>query len=163
MSKIRCEEGVSTRERIAVTSDALDITKRIKEIDPDYFIMLNRQTDRFEVHVRGQEMTLGCELPFDTLDARTLEYVREHKAARIGEILREMEREDARREAAGRAEMEEIHERAAEGMRYLANKRTTDELPDELTEGIGNDAQGDVQLGGRVHRPQRRLCNHQKR
>lgn len=163
MRRVRCEEGVSTRERIAVTGDALDITRRIKEIDPDYFIMLNRETQRFEVHIRGQESTLGCELPYDTLDERTIRYVREHKAARISAILMEMEREEKRREQESKTRMQELHDRLRDGLEYLADKRTTDEFPDGALEGIRDDAERDVQYGGRVHRPQRRLCNHHER
>lgn len=163
MRMVRCEEGVCTRERIAVTSDVYRISERIKEIDEDYFIMLNRQTQRFEVHVRGQACTLGCELPFEELDARTIEYVRAHHASRMQAILREMEREEATREAEKRAKLDEVRERAADGMAYLANKRTTDEFPDEALEGLCNDTERDVRAGGRVHRPQRRLCNHHGR
>lgn len=160
MRIVRCEEGVSTRERIAVTSDALDIVKRLKEIDEDYFVMLNRATQRFEVHVRGQEQTLGCELPYDTLDARTIEYVKEHRAARIREIMRRMELQEAAIEAENRRRLNELHERAADGFAYLRDKRTTDEFPDEVLEGLEDDASGNVRGGGRIHRPQRRLCNH---
>ena len=161
MRWIRCEEGVSTKERVAVTSDVFGIVERIKEIDPDYFIMLNRETQRFEVHIKGQLCTLGCELPFDELDARTLEYVRAHHSSRIAAIQREIELEEARAEKENKRRMQELHERAAEGFRWAAG-RTDDEFPDEVMEGIKNEPERDVRLGGRVHRQERRLCNHRR-
>lgn len=161
MRWIRCEEGVSTRERIAVTSDAYGITERIKEIDPDYFVMLNRETQKFEVHVRGQECTLGCELPFEELDARTLEYVRAHHSSRIAAIQREIELAEMRAEAERKRAMRDIHDRAADGFAYAA-KRMDDEFPDEVMEGIGNESERALRAGGRVHRQKRRLCNHHR-
>lgn len=133
---IRCVEGVSDRERVAVTSDALDIVARLKEIDERFFVMLNRSTQRFEVHVAGQAMgTLGCELPFDRLDARTLMYVRERDAQRIEAVVAEIEAREAARERNAAGKHREAAERMADGLKYLAGKRTTDEFPDEASEG----------------------------
>lgn len=131
MMMIRCEEGVSTRERIAVTGDVFDITNRLKEIDRDYFVMLNRQTQRFEVHVKGQWSTLECELPFDELDARTLRYVRERHISRLAEIQKQLDREEAQRERKQAAKLQELHERAADGFRW-AEKSIRDEFPEEV-------------------------------
>lgn len=143
MIRIFCEEGKNDRDHIAVTGDVLNIVDRIKEIDPDYFVMLNRKTQRFEVHVKGQLFSLGCELPFDSLDARAVEYVRERHVSRMGEILAQMEREEKMREKAQKAQMREIHDRAYEGFRYLEHS-TTDEFPDELIEDLKDDAERDV-------------------
>ena len=151
MRWIRCEEGVSTRERIAVTSDVYGITERIKEIDKDYFVMLNRETQRFEIHISGQECTLGCEIPYDELDARTLEYVRAHHSSRIAAIQREIELAEKQAEAERRREMREIHDRAADGFAYAA-KRSDDEFPDEVMEGLKHESEGALRAGGRVHR-----------
>lgn len=163
MSMVRCEEGVSTRERIAVTGDVFGIVGRLKEIDDKYFVMLNRATGRFEVHVRGQAMTLGCELPFEELDARTIEYVREHHSSRIKAILREMEEQEAQIERENAARLRELSERMADGLRYVQDKRTTDDFPDEAAEGLNNEPETDVRAGGCIHRPKRRLCNHHGR
>ena len=135
MRVIRCREGVSDRERIAVTSDALDVVRRIKEICEDYFVMLNRRTQRFEVHVSGQNCTLGCELPYDTLDARAVEYVRRHEREQIDAYMREMEKEKARHERDRTAKLREAAERMADGLAF-AEKRSSDEFPDEAAEGL---------------------------
>ena len=135
MRLIQCREGVNDEERIAVTGDALDIVRRIKEIYDGYFVMLNRRTQKFEVHVRGQKCTLGCELPFEQLDARAVEYVRRHERDRIDEYMLEMEKEEARRQRARDARLYEAAERMADGLAFLHNK-TTDEFPDEAIEGF---------------------------
>lgn len=135
MRFIQCREGVNDAERIAVTGDALDIVRRIKEIYEGYFVMLNRRTQKFEVHVRGQQCTLGCELPFEQLDARAVEYVRRHERDRIDEYMREMDREAARQEAERARKLREAAERMADGLAYVSNK-STDEFPDEAIEGF---------------------------
>ena len=139
MMMIRCTEGRNDKERVAVTSDALDIVRRLKEIDPDYFVMLNRTTQRFEVHIRGESCTLGCELPFDALDARAIEYVREHHSSRIADIIRAIDEAHARREAEAERRLQEAHRRFEDGVKYLYNKRTMDEFPDEAAEGMGDE------------------------
>lgn len=162
MKMVKCEEGVSTRERIAVTGDVFGIVGRLKEIDEKYFVMLNRTTGRFEVHVRGQAITLGCELPFEELDARTIEYVREHHSSRIKAILSEMEEQERRIERENAAKLRELSERMADGLAYVQNKRTTDEFPDEAAEGLDNEPERNLRAGGRIHRQKRRLCNHHR-
>lgn len=139
MKWIQCREGVNDEERIAVTSDALDIVRRIKEIYEGYFVMLNRRTQRFEVHVRGQKCTLGCELPFEQLDARAVEYVRRHERERIDELMREMDMEEARLQRERDARLHEAAERMADGLAFLHNK-STDVFPDEAAEGFRYDA-----------------------
>lgn len=135
MKWIQCREGVNDEERVAVTGDALDIVQRIKEICEDYFVMLNRKTQKFEVHVRGQKCTLGCELPFEQLDARAVEYVRRHERDKIDEYMREMAKEEARLEARRNSKLREAAERMADGLAYLNNK-STDVFPDEAAEGF---------------------------
>lgn len=136
MRWIRCQEGINDEERIAVTGDALSIVERLKELDERYFIMLNRKTQKFEVHVRGQRCTLGCELPFDRLDARAIEYVRAHDSSRIEELVREMDAEDALRERVRAGKRAEAAERMADGLFYLKDKRVREKFPDEASEGF---------------------------
>ncbi len=86
-----CAEGRHTEDYVPVTSDVYSISERIKAVDERFFIMFNRKTQRFEVHVKGQPATtFGCELPFDTLDARALEYVRKYSAARTQSLARDI-------------------------------------------------------------------------
>lgn len=143
MIRINCVEGKNDRDHVAVTGDVMDIVERIKEIDRDYFVMFNKRTQKYEVHVKGQLFSLGCELPFDSLDARAIEYVRERHVSRMKEILAGMEREEEMREQAQKAKMREVHDRAFDGFKYLENK-VTDEFPDELIEDLRNDAERNV-------------------
>ena len=161
MRLIQCREGVNDEERIAVTSDALDIVRRIKEIYDGYFVMLNRRTQKFEVHVRGQKCRLGCELLFELLDARAVEYVRRHERDRIDEYMLEMEKEEARRQRARDARLYEAAERMADGLAFLHNK-TTDKFPEEAIKGFKYDASRDVRASGGLHRPEGRLCDDQR-
>lgn len=136
MKAVRCEEGVSTRERIAVTGDVYNITGRLKEIDRDYFVMFNRLTQRFEVHVKGQWETLGCELPFEELDARALRYVRERHVSRMAEIQKEIDAQEIRRERVQQMKMDELHDRMLDGLRFAEKNRSSDDFPEEAAEGI---------------------------
>ena len=41
---------------IKITENAFDIVKRLKEIDPKYFVVYNTMFKRFEVHNSGQHV-----------------------------------------------------------------------------------------------------------
>lgn len=135
MKPIQCREGINDEERVAVTGDALDIVERLKELYDGYFVMLNRRTQKYELHVSGQRCTLGCEFPFETLDARAIEYARRHERERIDEYMREMEKEEIREEARKAGRIREAAERMADGLAYL-NDKETDIFPDEAAEGF---------------------------
>ncbi|MBR2860838.1 MAG: hypothetical protein IKB86_03280 [Clostridia bacterium] len=88
-----------TERYIPVLNDTMSILLRLKEIDESYFILLNRQTDKFEIHSSAQgEDTFCLELPFSFLDARTLNYARKYRRERAKQIYEEMERENERLE-----------------------------------------------------------------
>ena len=40
-----------TAKYIPVLRDTMGITDRLKEIDPSYFVLLNRISDKFEIHL----------------------------------------------------------------------------------------------------------------
>jgi copper chaperone CopZ len=76
-----------------VTTNVYDIPERLKEVDPRLFVMLNLETQKFEVHVAGQRgTTLGCELPFDELDARAIDYVRGSMGVDAHEVAAEIKK-----------------------------------------------------------------------
>ena len=92
-------EGEYGKGRIPVTSHALDIPARLKELDEGYFVMLNRKTQKFEVWHRGDgEGMLECVLPYETLDERAVRHVREHRMERMEQLVREIEEHNARLE-----------------------------------------------------------------
>ncbi|MCK9574969.1 MAG: hypothetical protein WCX32_02115 [Clostridia bacterium] len=77
---------------IQINDDVLDIASRIKEIDECYYIMFNTTKRRFEVHNSGQgNNTLATVIPYDTLDARTICYLRTTRRERAKELTKEIE------------------------------------------------------------------------
>lgn len=74
-----------------VTDDVYNIAERIRRIDPNYFIVFNRRTHRYEVHNTENIGNTFCFLvPFGKLDKRTLEYCRETRVERnVAELVEE--------------------------------------------------------------------------
>jgi len=85
--------------KIEITGDMYDICSRLKEIDAGYYVMFDGRRERFEVHHKGQRgNTLCVVLPYDRLDARTVTHVRRTRTTRLREVIKEMDRENARLE-----------------------------------------------------------------
>lgn len=77
---------------IYVESDAMDITKRLKQMDKNYFVMFNPRTQQYELHNAEQEGTTLClNLPFDELDQRTIDYVQKYRIENFKKIIAEIE------------------------------------------------------------------------
>lgn len=127
-------EGEFGRDRVPVVSHALDIPARLKELDGNYFVMLNVKTQRYEIYYGDTGWgTLECVLPFDSLDERAVKYVREHRRERMEQIIREMEEHNRRvEEETYRCWMEKAAEQTKEAVNYLRNREDTDEIPKEL-------------------------------
>lgn len=131
---IRCVEGRNDQNRIAVLSNATDIPARLKEVNRDFFVMLNKNSQRFEVHCASQPFdTLACTLPFDELDGRALVYVREYASERFERVAAEV---DAYNEQLVAREERYVIDRANYKMReafnYLKNNSKTDVIPKEV-------------------------------
>ncbi len=76
------------------------VARQIKSIDDGYFLFLNYRTGKFEVHNRHcSPSTLCLVLPYETLDARTVDRVRYTRAERIKQLLAEAERNNSALEA----------------------------------------------------------------
>ena len=95
------------RTGVEVRGDLFGIAERIREIDDGYFIL--RRGGRYEVHNRKDRDSYCLTLPFEELDARTVDYVRKTRAERAQALFDEMEREN---EALRRAEIRAQAERA---------------------------------------------------
>ena len=129
--------GEFWRDRIPVVSHALDIPARLKELDPNYVVMFNAATQKYEIHY-GESgwSTLECVLPYDELDERAIRHVREHRIERMEAIVREMEEHNRRiEEEAYRSMMDKAEQQTKEAMKYLRNNSKTDEIPKELMDG----------------------------
>lgn len=93
------KEGEYTEKYIPVNSDSMDILPRLKDIDDSYFVLMNRQTGKFEVHSSRQEGDSLClTLPGRFLDASCLSYVRKYRRERMKEIMEEMDRDNEKLE-----------------------------------------------------------------
>ena len=78
-----------------IRHDVYEISKRIKDIDRYYFIVYDTSKSCFEIHNSYQiDSTYCLTLPFEFLDERTLQYVRETSSANIEKILQKIEDEN---------------------------------------------------------------------
>ena len=77
---------------IKIDSDVFDISKRIKEIDKDYYIVYNLKTNKFEVHNSSQNLNsyaLTC--PYEKLDKRLLDYTMKTRICNSDKLLDEID------------------------------------------------------------------------
>ena len=75
-----------------IKSDLFDISKRIHSIDPKYFVVYNRKRKKFEVHYTRAKNTYELTIPFDTLDARAVDFVLKTRIQNQQKILDEIEK-----------------------------------------------------------------------
>ena len=86
---------------IEIKSDVYNISKRIKYIDKDYYVVFNTSKNSFEVHNSAQIGSSYClTLPFKELDERTINYIFETKSENIERILSKIENDNKLRESA---------------------------------------------------------------
>ena len=78
---------------VKIEKDLFSIADRLKEIDGRYEVYRNTLAHRFEVYV---EKALQFVVPFQKLDARTLEFARKTRIERAEKILKEMDEINAR-------------------------------------------------------------------
>ena len=78
-----------------IKSDLFDISKRIKAIDKKYFVVFNQTKNRFEVHYRRNKNTYELTIPYKTLDARAVEFVRKTMVQNKQKIFDEIEKTNA--------------------------------------------------------------------
>lgn len=131
-----CTEGRPSKGRVPVLTHALDIPARLKEISRDFFVMLNTETQKFEVHDAGQPYgTLACVLPFDALDARAIEYVKQFYHANVTDLAREIDEYNERYDLSQKAALiDKANYKACEALKYLNNTTKTDSIPKEVIE-----------------------------
>ena len=88
---------------IKINYDVYNISKRIKDIDRNYYIVFNTSKQKFEVHLSSQIGSSYClALPFKSLDERVLKYVQKTQSVNIDEILENIENENNKRESANK-------------------------------------------------------------
>ena len=82
---------------IEIKGDLFDIAGRLKEIDSRYTVCRNVKLNRFEIHADG---VLQIAVPFDRLDARTVELVRSTRLENVGRLLEQINSDNERLEKA---------------------------------------------------------------
>lgn len=93
--------------KVKITHDVYEISKRIKEIDRDYYIVYNTSSGNFEVHNSSEKGGSFClSLPFKFLDERVLHHVLKTSTKNIEKILDEIDRENKLKENADKSQIE---------------------------------------------------------
>lgn len=80
---------------IKIVCDLFDIAQRLKGIDDKYILFYNRKRAKFELHREdygrvGYQLTL----PYDSLDARTLNFCLKTRVERREQLMKELDREN---------------------------------------------------------------------
>ena len=76
---------------IPIEKDVFSVADRLKEVDERYRVYRNTLAHRFEVYV-GK--ALQFVVPFQKLDARTVEYARKTRIERVNKIVQELDKEN---------------------------------------------------------------------
>ncbi|MCQ2555957.1 MAG: hypothetical protein MJ149_01340 [Clostridia bacterium] len=78
--------------KIKICGDVYNISKRLKFIDKYYYVVYDTRSHKFEIHNSNQLGNSYClALPYNQLDERTLNFVRETSSKNIEEILNKMD------------------------------------------------------------------------
>lgn len=82
-----------------IESDCLDIIKRIKAVDEDYFVVFDLDKKKFELHNKSQGGNTYClTFPFDSLDERAVTLVLKTRVQNSDALFEEMQRENEKQE-----------------------------------------------------------------
>ena len=82
---------------ILVTNDLFDIAWRLRAVNDDYRLYYNVAKNRYEVHSFAKK-TLEFVVPYDQLDARTVEYARYSRVENAERIFAEIDEHNAKLE-----------------------------------------------------------------
>ncbi|MDD4565734.1 MAG: hypothetical protein PHE79_09720 [Eubacteriales bacterium] len=99
-----------------IENDVYHISKRIKDIEPGYFICYNTLRGAFEVHSSDNKGfdTYCFKVPYSELDYRTLQLCRETNLAMHGDMIyKKMKEENARIDAENAKNFKNILEGAS--------------------------------------------------
>ena len=116
---------------IKITENAFDIVKRLKEIDPKYFVAHNTMFKRFEVHNSGQHVNTFCLTVDGNLDCRVIDKVWRTRAENVEKLLREIAQQNKSLEREKQSACkDELKTKLAETYDYLQNH---DDIKDAYT------------------------------
>ena len=87
------------KKSFEIESDCLDIIKRIKAVDEDYFVVFDLDKKKFELHNKSQGGNTYClSFPFDSLDERAVTLVLKTRVQNSDALFEEMQRENEKQE-----------------------------------------------------------------
>ena len=87
--------------KIRIFHDVYNISKRVKYIERNYYVVYNTSKKKFEIHNSNQMGSSYClTIPNDQLDERVLKLVRKTQSANIEEILEQIENDNKHLESA---------------------------------------------------------------
>jgi hypothetical protein len=85
-----------------IVNDLFDIADRLKEIDSSYLVLFNTNTKKYEVHSTLQGQSSLCFIvPFDKLDARTIDYAKKTRVQNLEKLETEIEENNKKISAGG--------------------------------------------------------------
>ena len=80
---------------IRIYNDVYFICRRLKKIDRSYEVYFNAVTNCFEVHSNEQAKNTYCfKVPYDALDARTLDYAVKTRRENRDKLIEEIEKDN---------------------------------------------------------------------
>ncbi|MCL2540362.1 MAG: hypothetical protein FWE53_02900 [Firmicutes bacterium] len=84
---------------IKINNDVHDICSRLKEIDPNYYVVYNTGLGRLEVHYSRQyPNSLACIVPNNRLDSGTITHINCTRKENVDKLIKEMDESNAKLE-----------------------------------------------------------------
>lgn len=124
-------------DREVIESNVFHIPERLREIDPEYFVVYNHSSKQFEVHHKGQIGDTFClDIPYPELDARTIERVKQTRVERSKSIWEQIKKDMLRMEieqeiSAQKAIDDQVTPKLKEIHRYVSNHESKETIPDD--------------------------------
>lgn len=123
------------KDREIMESSVMCIPERVREIDPDYRVVRNHAKHRFEIHHMKQiDGTFSLLVPFDELDNRTVQLVRETRIERSKILMEQMEKENLRLENEIKNKAKDYTDSVIKDIHdYVAPKGVVDTVPEDAS------------------------------
>jgi hypothetical protein len=118
--------------KIEIFTNVYFIPERLKEIDPNYFVLRDLERDAFEIHNSGQRDNTYClTLPFSELDARALELIRKTQTKNMARLIAEMDLENEKLQNEKHKKIEDAGYVAKEILEYANHHQSKETVHDK--------------------------------
>ncbi len=84
------------RTHVLIESTVTEIPQRLKEVNPYYYVLLNKKTQKFEIHRSDHNYTYCLTIPHPELDARAIDMVRMQNWQDQQNLIKEIEEHNAK-------------------------------------------------------------------